>query len=830
MHCMDGGLSAACGTDNADSNLSDAAPSWPAPTFAIRGCPHPMHEDLAVQARTHHSGQQAHAPPETEGEGHLETKVVQDTKANYDLAVLDHFSVVTLNVLSLSEKEQGNKLDPLRQTGQLVFLCKRLVNERISVAFIQESRLTLPDKFGTSSHTVVQNPAVKGIGGLLTLIDKSADIELVSHKTFGPRILCTTLRFRKILVYTINAHAPIRKAPQTVHEEFAARLTEALGSKPTEAILIGGADLNMRVATTPPEVKIAGPWASKCPHGATHAFGLMRALQHAQLVLTNTFLNSSAGQNGCPDLSPQQMQSDEAVLTSEQHATIATWTHPRSKQVFQIDYVLTCSKAHEAVTDCRTLPWAHMDLLTSSDHRGVRATFLLRHEAKRSGAPFPTRSHQSAAHLAAFQEQIRAKMADFQIADNADPVATTLQLQEIAVDVLKATKPRRAQPRQEWIAENTWKHMQSLHALRKLLKVRRHDSKACNLLLPLTLFPANGAPAGLTLPCTITSATWPSYPMWLLGQFARAATRLVRYMLRKDKKEWLNKQCAEGQEFFAHNETGKGFRIIHQLARSKRRRTGGSLLLADGTVTHDTTVVADQWTEYWKGHFNAECYMQLGFKDRTFPLSTQQGTATEFHTTRAEVVGLLKSMNIRSVAPDLCPHKYWKYLEPHLSTTLTAAFNKCMDVGAVPTAWSGSIIIPICKPGKSAMVKESHRPIQLMLMEAKLFSRLLLKNLMRFVSISWLQFARGGVFPPLVAQQQFVSHSRDRGLSCGLIFVDVTAAYDDISHQLMFGPEGDHQTHDLVFEGLRRAGLDHSEASSTQLYIRSYPHHILSNA
>eukprot|EP00971_Amphidinium_carterae_P241344 4792150-Amphidinium_carterae.1 len=737
---------------------------------------------------------------------------------------------MTLNVLSLSEKEQGNKLDPLRQTGQLVFLCRRLVQERISVAFIQESRLSLPDKFDTSSHAVVQNPAVKGIGGLLTLIDKSTDIKLVSHRTFGPRILCTTLKFRKILVYTVNAHAPIRKAPPTAHEEFAAKMTEALGAKPTEAILIGGADFNMRVATTPSDVKIAGPWASRCPHSASHAFGLMRTLQHAKLVLTNTFLNSSAGQNGCPDLSAHQMQSEEVALTSEQHAAITTWTHPRSKQDFQIDYVIACSTAHDAVTDCRTLPWAHMDLLTSSDHRGVRATFLLRHEAKGRGNSYPTRSHQSAAHLAAFQDQVRAKMADFQIADNADPVATSLHLQEIAVDVLKATKPRRAQPRQEWITESSWRHMQSLHSLRKLLKARRHDAKACDLLLPLTLYPANGAPAGLTLPCTITSATWPSYPMWLLKDFARAATRLVRYMLRKDKKEWLNKQCAEGQEFFAHNETGKGFRIVQQLARSKRRRTGGSLLLDDGTVTHDTAVIADQWTAFWKGHFNAECSSQLGFKDRAFPPCTLQEAAPEFHTTRAEVVSLLKRMNTRSVAPDLCPHRYWKYLEPHLSTTLTAAFNKCMDVGAVPNAWCGSIIIPICKPGKAAMVKESHRPIQLMLMEAKLFSRLLLQNLSKFVAISWLQFAKGGVYPPLVAQQQFVAHTRDRRLSSGLIFVDVASAYDDVSHQLMFGSDAEHQQSDLIFDGLRLAGLDHNDASATQSYIRSYPHHILSNA
>eukprot|EP00971_Amphidinium_carterae_P174056 3450117-Amphidinium_carterae.1 len=186
-------------------------------------------------------------------------------------------------------------------------------------------------------------------------------------------------------------------------------------------------------------------------------------------------------------------------------------------------------------------------------------------------------------------------------------------------------------------------------------------------------------------------------------------------------------------------------------------------------------------------------------------------------------------MNMRSVAPDLCPHRYWRFLEPHLSKALTESYNRCMDNGTVPTAWSGSLIIPICKPGKSGLLKESHRPIQLMLMEAKLFGRLLLKHLAHFVAVSWLQFAKGGVYPPLVAQQQFVAHARDRKLSAGLIFVDVAAAFDDVSHKLLFGECDTMSQDDLVFEGFRRAGLDHDESTATQNYMKSYPHHILSN-
>eukprot|EP00971_Amphidinium_carterae_P089785 1777706-Amphidinium_carterae.1 len=301
-------------------------------------------------------------------------------------------------------------------------------------------------------------------------------------------------------------------------------------------------------------------------------------------------------------------------------------------------------------------------------------------------------------------------------------------------------------------------------------------------------------------------------------------------MLRSDKKLWFSKLCENSQEFFAHRETGKAFRIIKQLGKSKRRRTGNSLALLDGTVSHEPEVVAEQWLQHWQRHFRADCVFETGFSNRSFPQLGPRGSGGEFYTSQEEVLALLKTMNMGSTAPDLCPHRYRRFLEPHLSNALTASFNACMDNGTVPTAWSGSIIIPVCKPGKSTLVKESHRPIQLMLMEAKIFSRILLKHLAHFVAVSWLQFARGGVYPPLIAQQQFVAHARDRKLSAGLIFVDVASAFDDVAHNLLFAPEHTEQRDDLIFNGMRRVGLDHAEATSAQQYIRSYPHHILSDA
>eukprot|EP00971_Amphidinium_carterae_P096339 1906226-Amphidinium_carterae.1 len=207
-------------------------------------------------------------------------------------------------------------------------------------------------------------------------------------------------------------------------------------------------------------------------------------------------------------------------------------------------------------------------------------------------------------------------------------------------------------------------------------------------------------------------------------------------------------------------------------------------------------------------------------------LDTRAGS--EFYTSLHEVQDMLKKMNRRSVAPDLCPHRYWDLLEPHLSCALMQSYNTCMDQGVTPISWSGSLIVPICKPKKSGTLMASHRPVQLMLMEAKLFSKLLLRNLATHVSISWLQFARQGVSPPILASQQFVAHTRDHHLSGAMIFVDISAAYDDISHQLLLGPDTPSAADsDIIYSGFRNAGFDHASASATQQYLIEYPHHIL---
>eukprot|EP00971_Amphidinium_carterae_P341913 6480981-Amphidinium_carterae.1 len=622
---------------------------------------------------------------------------------------LDALKVLTFNALSMAHKEADQPFDPLRQTGQLRFLCQRLQAENVEIAFIQESRLCLPPSFDIKSHHIIQNPSKQGVGGLLTIVAKSKNVVIKNHRQFGPRVLCVTLVYHGQAIFTVNSHAPIRKSPPEVHTEFASCLRRCLSTKAEGAILIGGSDLNTRVAEVPPDVHISGPLSSTCPHKAAHAYELLRVLQAHGVFLANTFVDTGKGLDGTLDGRSELMQADCMPLSPSQHDAIATWCHPQSKLLFQIDFVLSCKRALAALSTCSTLPWSYLDLLTCSDHRPVCASFLIGKPAVKRRAPQPTRKHKCAAHLTAFQEHIRQKMISFVPPDGVSPLEITAQLQDIAVESMRITKPRTTQPRQDWILSATWAHMKSLHTLRKFIKARRHSSDEGRWHLPLHLGVINGAPLQLELPCAVTTSNSHTFPDDVLQVYAKAYTKLIRHLLRKDKKHWLGTKCAESQQFFTHHDAKKAFDIVKQLSKVQRRqRSGASLMTEDGTITHDKDDVSRRWATYWQEHFAAELRTGFSFADRTLPTFEFRGAASEFHTSVAEVKHLLRTMNKRSVAPDLCPHMYWAHLEPHWSTALTASFNLCLDQGTVPSAWCGSLVVPIPKPNKAQTLLSSH--------------------------------------------------------------------------------------------------------------------------
>eukprot|EP00971_Amphidinium_carterae_P331032 6464371-Amphidinium_carterae.2 len=432
---------------------------------------------------------------------------------------------------------------PLCQPGQLTFLTRRLENEGITVACIQESRLSLPSDFTTTPFHIVHSPADRGIGGLLILVSKQPHIRVLRHKVFGQRVLSALVQVREKLIYVINCHAPIRKAPAAQHADFAQLLETAITSCPANAMLVGGSDLNARLAGAAEDYHVVGLLTSLCPHQAAHAQDLLQALQRTGTHLVNTFIDSGvSGPTVRADPLPDQADCwHNPRLTVEQHNSITTWFHAGSSKAFQIDYVLASREGLDCVSRCSTLPWGYIDLLTSSDHRPVVASFMIQ-GCKGITRSQQLRRHKTPQHLIDFKARAKLKLAAYTPSPQATPFEVTQELQNLALAALQETRPRGKQARASWIRPSTWTLMCALNATRKLLKTWKHAPEHCSRYLPLEVLTFEHTGATFDLPATVDLDSFSQAVVPELLCYVRALTKHTRSLLRADKRSWMNDQ------------------------------------------------------------------------------------------------------------------------------------------------------------------------------------------------------------------------------------------------------------------------------------------------
>eukprot|EP00971_Amphidinium_carterae_P092486 1831225-Amphidinium_carterae.1 len=144
--------------------------------------------------------------------------------------------IITYNTLSLGEGKQNNKQTSqttstdkgLNNTGQLTQLCQRLIELQISVACLQETRLTLPKDFTTSTHHAIVTNSTKGKGGLITLVEKCPHTIITQENHPHACLQQVTIKHFNTTFHITNAHAPVRESPRHIHEHFQKMLTQHL--------------------------------------------------------------------------------------------------------------------------------------------------------------------------------------------------------------------------------------------------------------------------------------------------------------------------------------------------------------------------------------------------------------------------------------------------------------------------------------------------------------------------------------------------------------------------------------------------------------------------
>ena len=117
-------------------------------------------------------------------------------------------------------------------------------------------------------------------------------------------------------------------------------------------------------------------------------------------------------------------------------------------------------------------------------------------------------------------------------------------------------------------------------------------------------------------------------------------------------------------------------------------------------------------------------------------------------------------------------------------------FNNCVSNNKIPKLWRKARVIALLKPGKDPASPKSYRPISLLCHTYKLFERLLLNRIARFVDEHLIPEQAG--FRPgksctgqLLNLTQFIEDGFEEGLITGAAFVDLSAAYDTVNHRIL---------------------------------------------
>ena len=121
---------------------------------------------------------------------------------------------------------------------------------------------------------------------------------------------------------------------------------------------------------------------------------------------------------------------------------------------------------------------------------------------------------------------------------------------------------------------------------------------------------------------------------------------------------------------------------------------------------------------------------------------------------------------------------------------LLQMMNSILKTQKFPKLWRKSKVIAILKPGKDSTLPKSYRPISLLCHTYKLFERRILNRLNPLIETMIIDQQAG--FRPgksttgqLLNLTQHIEDGYERGVVTGTVFVDLSAAYDTISHKLL---------------------------------------------
>ncbi len=156
----------------------------------------------------------------------------------------------------------------------------------------------------------------------------------------------------------------------------------------------------------------------------------------------------------------------------------------------------------------------------------------------------------------------------------------------------------------------------------------------------------------------------------------------------------------------------------------------------------------------------------------------------------SEVIEALKTVRpSRTLGPDGIPPFLIKGLGSFLIPAITYIFNLILKEKTFPALWKISYIIPIHKSGKKEIIN-NYRPIAIQCSLAKLFEKIISKNIYSYMSSLLIEnqhgFVKGrSIDTNLVTFTEVITESLRSQKQIDTIYIDFSKAFDSLDHNIL---------------------------------------------
>ena len=161
-----------------------------------------------------------------------------------------------------------------------------------------------------------------------------------------------------------------------------------------------------------------------------------------------------------------------------------------------------------------------------------------------------------------------------------------------------------------------------------------------------------------------------------------------------------------------------------------------------------------------------------------------------FEISLAEINVFISGLNIKKAhGPDLISANMVKLCGEHLCVPLKIIFENILETGNFPDQWKEANVTPVHKKNDKQIIS-NYRPISLLPILAKVFEKIIFKNLYNYLTVNNLLTKNQSGFRPgdsctnqLLSLVHEIHESFDKGFEVRSIYLDMSKAFDKVWHE-----------------------------------------------